>query len=891
MLEGKPWLLDPSQLRLSLGESISELTVPYSIAAKDEKIIGDSILSLAMLLRLRNAEEAGQESDGVVVDHGNLPLTTPLTDKTFRTDMFITQSSERRLVSEMVQQVPLLDSGILRSWLVIDGYGMAYLKMVTAILEKAAHEEIRCEKKEKTIYLALLALVNVTRREKESLKRFDIKGISYERLEITIGLAHFFLLKEALGELARKQKDGSVSHPGHETEDLLQSSLMPGTTVLIPFSILSHTMNPYGITQETVSLLTPLYETTREVARSTFHRIDLMVKGVKRNSELRSKLIDVAKVISLREKIMNYLLSYDTPSVAVHRTLHEVCVNDRLLKNLMGDAKAMGRVSKDLEEVKAHHHQDERRRESIDVILGYLAATRKSSVFGWFSGRRVESEELLRDLIGGFITYTMDNEIGRYIALMRNLLVDRREEFSTDVLKSEYDRGRLYRFSSDATSFVKVLEQEDHGYLFVDMKDFTRKTFKVKEIAMAEFMRVNFYIPILDAASRYRRGAGLQEDRRGIQLDNVLGDAAVFSGGVTSLVSLARDIQKTSIRYREELARRLPLLYDERILTTIHENYRKAREEIKREEASAEEAIARGDEGGGTRLVRLRERESRLETNYREELEEAIKTEVESGLFITFGKKAENIIIQGKKDFCQETKVAIGEKINEAARGTYRSSVVRAKLEMALEGERKKRGKPELKYPFDIYIDKTYSILMTPDMDSTIEGIIANRDMAGTREFAEVVAEQYYDDLKKIASGASLAQVRLLRSSTDIYNKGQAISGEALKAYMAERRGVMTFFKGNVAVADLHEEFRDRFFFPGDFLELWFAVERGEGNNAVELFARTGEVTFKGFEKALPTVVYEIVNRESEFFELIMEHHFTQWLGEAKEAASSSSPD
>lgn len=889
VLEGKPWILDPSHLRFSLGESISELTIPFTVSADDRRIIGDSTLSLALLLRYRVEGESAHEGEGGSVETDRLELTTPITEKTFRTDVFISNSIEKRLVTEMVQQVPFLDSGILRSWLVIDGYGMAYLGMVLTILEKAAREEARCEEGEKTTYLALLAIINTTRREKEFLKRFPIQGITYERLEITIGLAHFFLLKEAVNELIRRQRHGSVPYTGDETEGLITSALMPGSTVLIPLSLLSHTMNPYSMTQEAVALLTPLYESTREVGRSTFHRIDLMVKGVKRDSVRHGKLINVAKIIGLRERIMGYLLSYDTHTIDVHRELQELCQNDRLLMNLIGDVKRIGKLNKELDELKVRHERDRERRESIEVIQGYLAAIRKPSVFGWFSGRRVDSEELLRNIVGGFIAYTLDAEIERYVALMRNLIVDRRGEFSDDVLKSEYERGGLYRFASDKTPFIRKLELKDHGYLFIDMKDFTRKTFKVKEIAMAEFMRVNFYVPILDAASKYKKGSGLLEDERGIQLDNLLGDAAVFSGGITSLVSLARDIQKISTRYREELGKRLPLLYDEKVLTTTHEHYGKAKDEIRREVGEAEKAIARGDKGGKARLVRLREKESRLETNYREDLEEAIKTEIESGLFITYGKKAENIIIQGKKDFCQESKVAIGEKINEAARGTYRSSVVRAKLEMAIEGERKRREQPELRYPFDIYIDKTYSLIMTPEMDSTIEELIANRDMSSAREFAHSVAEQYYDDLREIASGTPLSSVKLLRSATDIYNKGQALSGDALKAYIAERRGVMTFFNRTVSVADLHEEFSERFFFPSDPLELWFVVEVGEGNRAVDLFSRIGEVTFKGFEKALPTVVYEIVSSEGEFFKLIMEHHFKGWSNEGKGTLSTTS--
>ncbi|MFQ5329121.1 MAG: hypothetical protein ACE5D4_03925, partial [Thermodesulfobacteriota bacterium] len=512
VVEGKPWILDPAHLRFSLGESISELTIPCTVSAHDRKSIGDSILSLALLLRYRMEGEHAHDEESEPVDTTRVELKTPLSEKTFKTDLFISNSIEKRLATEMVQQIPFLDSGILRSWLIIDGHGMDYFNMVLTILEKAAREEAGCEKGEKTIYLALLALIDTTRCEKEFLKLFPIQGISYERLEMIVGLAHFFLLKEAASELIRRQRDGAASSTGSETEGLILSALMPGSTVLIPFTLLAHTMNPYRITQEVVTLLTPLFEMTRDGgAGAVSHRIDLMMEGVMKDTELHGKLMTVAKVIGLREKIMGYLLRYDSNAIDVHKELQEMCQNDRLLMSLISNAKRVGKLNRSLDELKARYGKERGRREGIEEIQGYLAAIRKPSMLGWLAGRRVNSEELLRDLVGGFIAYTLDVQIGRYVDLMRSLVVERRDEFSGDVLKSEYERGRLYRFASDRIPFIRGLELKDHAYLFIDMKDFTRKTFKVKEIAMAEFMRVNFYTPIMDSASRYGKGSGLME--------------------------------------------------------------------------------------------------------------------------------------------------------------------------------------------------------------------------------------------------------------------------------------------------------------------------------------------------------------------------------------------
>jgi hypothetical protein len=65
-------------------------------------------------------------------------------------------------------------------------------------------------------------------------------------------------------------------------------------------------------------------------------------------------------------------------------------------------------------------------------------------------------------------------------------------------------------------------------------------------------------------------------------------------------------------------------------------------------------------------------------------------------------------------------------------------------------------------------------------------------------------------------------------------------------------------------------------------LELWFGVEVKEGVEMVEGFSGSGEVVFKGFESATPTVVYEILDNEGPFFKALKTYHFRTWLEEAK---------
>ncbi len=495
-----------------------------------------------------------------------------------------------------------------------------------------------------------------------------------------------------------------------------------------------------------------------------------------------------------------------------------------------------------------------------------------------------ETGVALSTVVSAFYAASFDEHVDKYAGLMRVYLADRRAEFDDKMLFDEYTRGRLYRFSLDDRPILSTLARGEEGQLFVDMKDFTKKTLKVKEIAMAEFMKEYFYSPILDAAIRYGTGSGLLADEWGIRLNSLPGDAAIFSGGVANLVALAHDIEKIIRQYREKLLKRLPPVKEELLSEDVHRDFAARRETLKKTRTALERALAGGDNEARTKLVRLGGEEQKLEKSFGEKLEAAIETEIEAGLFISYGVKAEIMLIEGKEDFTEQIKVAIAEKINEAARGAYRNPMVRAKLEMLLENERHKRKNTELQYPFDIYIDRTYVLRMTPELDKAIENLVAGKAEVDEKAIAQVVATRYYNDLKNLKKGAPLSTLRLLASSTDIYNKGQAITNQALEAYIKETKGERFFFKKDVRVSELHGSIRDIFFFPAGELELWFGIEVKEGVELIEGFVRSGEMVFKGFESEPPTVVYEILNNEGPFFKALREHHFRVWLEAARKA-------
>src|SRR5574337_145225 len=112
---GKLWTLEPRQLRFKHGESIAELKVPYHMGAEDEACIENAVLALISLL-MRRYEQAGIDGRGDSTQV--LPIAVPtLKDKTFRTDLFIADSIEKRLATSILSSTPYIDSAILAGWL------------------------------------------------------------------------------------------------------------------------------------------------------------------------------------------------------------------------------------------------------------------------------------------------------------------------------------------------------------------------------------------------------------------------------------------------------------------------------------------------------------------------------------------------------------------------------------------------------------------------------------------------------------------------------------------------------------------------------------------------------------------------------------------------------
>ncbi len=520
----------------------------------------------------------------------------------------------------------------------------------------------------------------------------------------------------------------------------------------------------------------------------------------------------------------------------------------------------------------------------------------------------------LQELIERFLLCRLDEYAATHMAEALSRVRDGRREMSRSEIIHRYEAGSLYRLGDDDYPLVRVRQQSRQAQLFVDLKGYTRRTAAIKELSMAEFMRQEFYLPILEAAKKLRAGSALLPREHDIQLVNLMGDAVAFAGGVVAMVDLAREIQAIFENYRRKLQQRAPLAdrdnlralgrHIEQQRSGILAEIEKLSEELKgvqqevfrRGSLSVEqlrEILAKNRPPADARqqqlvdlacrplLERIRQLEGRMATLRQddriladalaEESRLILGAEMEAGLFISFGTAAEKVEMQD--DTWGRQAVFVGERINEAARGTARNELVRRQVQDKLEKAASERANPRLEAPFRVWIEPTRMPAVSAENSELWRKALERGDADLLDQFLLRLQKDARGEFTQAAGAAPGGM------AADIYNVGEAISGPALDAYLRETRSTHFFFRRSVNTGELHPEIRQRFFFPEDVI--FFVIGKSlTGATEPAIFRYAGQVAFRGFEHNLPSAVYEIMRPESPLVALLLRHHFPAWITE-----------
>jgi hypothetical protein len=404
--------------------------------------------------------------------------------------------------------------------------------------------------------------------------------------------------------------------------------------------------------------------------------------------------------------------------------------------------------------------------------------------------------------------------------------------------EAEWEAGRLYRISARPGPILAVARERPMAHLFADVKDFTRRTSLLGQASMAEFLRREFYLPILAAAKERFTGMEHLSDRGGVSVNNLLGDAISLSGDIEALVSLAGEIRRLLGAYEARLEREVST---EAVIDRVTALEARYRGEIGRCLAARDEARAiseRAAPGSPERAESLRHgalhaaAASRLAAEMERAVSRTRGEGLEAGVFVSFGPAP--LVVSIDDEAFGRNRVAIAEKINESARGTARASLARARADQLLEEARTARGLPGLRHAWSVFIGQPLSLAIPPA--AAVEAMRAARagDMtAAMRAVAKPV--------RRALEAAARAEDE---GSGDVYNAGAALSEEALSAWLASMGAGRVVRRVELDPAEVPEDVAAQWWFgPGP--ESLVVTFHTDGRPA-EMFRYVGRAWFKG---------------------------------------------
>ncbi|MHB8877739.1 MAG: nucleotidyl cyclase domain-containing protein, partial [Myxococcaceae bacterium] len=344
------------------------------------------------------------------------------------------------------------------------------------------------------------------------------------------------------------------------------------------------------------------------------------------------------------------------------------------LAALLADDKARKELGKDL------GRMAEGQASTVHMALGELGAVLKAyKEKDPAACAGLKREQAHAAYAGAVFAATCDLWLDRALLPSRRALEARTGAESEGGLDGEYAAGRLYRLSAAEGPLLKSTASAPVAHLFVDVKDFTRRTSLLGQAAIAEFLRREFYVPILSSAKAHFGGMAHLSDRGGVSVNNLLGDALSVSGGIESLGGLALEIRRHLASYERQLARSV------------------SGEQVARAVQSIEEEYARrsGAARPGTSPAQL-------EADRQAALARARGEGLEAGVFVSFGPAP--LVVTIDDEIFGRQRVAIADRINESARGTARAGGARARADALLAAERVRRGEAGLSHPWAVFV-------------------------------------------------------------------------------------------------------------------------------------------------------------------------------------------
>lgn len=825
---GEQLRFDPSRLRFHLGTSLGDLRIPVHVAPDAVAILRGAAAEIALLLATHHKALApGGELDRLYLreDYASLPRATGTLGPSGG-------GPDLRAAAQLGAGAhPALLGGLTCAWMGPGGKGRSFTALWIETLRQGFAEMEQSRRGEETPVLAAMALYGAMQGVASDIRE-ALPGPPADRYLRAAALTALWIA--ARTGLARAWRDAGRP-PDDPLLPRLEAALSPGTLLGGRGPILAGGSTLYGCD------LSP-----------GIPRAEELVARLAAGGDPDTAIAEVAHALSADEELSRRA----ELAIAAGRLREMIAV-----AVAGAEGQGRGQAVAELRELYCAPgglatalSEDGARR----ALIGRMAATHGAlpsgdpaamldragrAVKGWKPKEPAASLGIRRDLARSEYAVAAtalmcDAALERMIAPARRSLTPRTGAEAEGGAEAEYEAGRLYRIAARPGPILKAGRERPLGHLFADVKDFTRRTGLLGQAAMAEFLRREFYLPILTAAKRHYSGMQHLADRGGVSVNNLLGDAISFSGDIAAMVELAADIRRLLAAYEARLAREVSTEAVSRQIAAIEEGYRQGTERAAAALAEAKAAI--GAAAAGSReqaeaqagAARAAVEQARLAGERDQALARARGEGLEAGVFISHGPAP--LVVTIDDEVFGANRVAIAEKINESARGTARAGSARARADAQLAAERAARRTPALRHAWSVFVGAPLVVAVPQDAEAVALRSARAGDLAAAmRAVAVSVREAIEAAARSASDGAG-----------DIYNSGAALSEQALTAFLEAVGETRTVRRVELEPADVPADLAARFWF-GSGRQTLIACFHPDRRPA-ELFRHVGKAAFKG---------------------------------------------
>jgi hypothetical protein len=824
--------LERDALRFSLGTSLADLAVPVEVAQDARAILRSAVAELALLLATHHrAFVPPDEVDRLFLreEYATLPaVAAQLGPGGGGPDL--------RGASQLGPALhPALTGGLVGAWMGKGGRGRSLVALVIALLRRAFEEMAATRGREQTPLLVALAL-SAELAGAERHARDCLPGPPLDRYLRAAALAGTWLA--ARTGLARAWRDAGRP-PGDALLLRIEAALGPAAILGGRAGAAAGGTTLYGC-DLSAGIPRADEHTARMAQGADPEGVRAEIGAALGGDEEAGRRAEAAIAVArLREALGEAIAAGEGADPQALEPLRTIFCAPGALAAAVADDAQRKELARQLAATEAAG-------EASRLLEGLARALKAWKPKDPARAVGLDRATARAEYAAAAVALLADGALERLASVARRALsfrTGREAEGGTD---GEWEAGRLYRLSARDGAILRQRDDRPAGHLFADVKDFTRRTALLGQAPMAEFLRSEFYVPILVAAKEHFGGMQHLADRGGVQLNNLLGDAISFSGRVDEMVALAKAIRARLEAYGARLARAISSEVVARQIAAIEEQLAGALEKARQARAAQEAALAAAAPGtpahaaAAAAAARARAEEARLAAERDRALGRAKGEVLEAGVFVSYGQAPLVVVIDD--EVFGRNRVAIADKINESARGTARAPAARARDDAALARERARRRKPALGHAWSVFIGQPLQLPVPPEAEEHALRLFRGGDAAGAMR---ALAAPVRDGLE--------AAARARERAGDVYNSGAAVSEEALEAFLAEVGPGRVVRRVSLAPADVPEELRARFFY-GD-APLTLVACFGPDGRLAELFRRVGAAEFKGLGRV---VVWEL---------------------------------